>query len=1116
MAAVSYSQIIDDFSDADLSSNPQWFGNSGLFTVSIGQLQLNDVAGGKAQLSTAYNWKDTASWSIDFIMDFEPSSSNSLKIYLSFSNTDLESNGNGYYLKIGKSGSDDNIEFYRQDGGNSVKLFDGTATVFGAQPSRGKLKVTRNKKGEFALSVLDTGKVNTPFESFKVFDNTYSSGSFFGMVCTYTSSRADKFYFDNVALSPEFKDTEPPKVDQIQVVSKNQIRVFYNEALDSASASNSSNYSINSQNPINVVFDGSANSILLTWPFNFSNGIYTLNINGIKDLAGNSLNGASSDFIYKALARRDVVISEIFFDPTPIVGLPNAEFVELYNRSDFDIELSGFQFSDATSTKTLSAAILPAKSYLILCSKSNESLFAPFGAVLPIDFPSLNNSGDDLTLKSPLGEIIDQVNYKESWYNDVDRDDGGYSIELINAEKKCSSQLNWVASRDASGGTPGKQNSVFSNIPDITAPDLEGVKIIGLDSVLLIFNETLDSALAAKASFQLLENSKNIGVSSVRVGDYPFTEILLVLEDTLAENIAYDLDISGLFDCEGNELKATIKSAVVYLVAKPAQLYDLVISEIFADPEPSYSLPTKEFIEIYNRASYPIQLKNFVLFDATGSTTLPEYILPAGNYLILSSSTAAQDFSSYGKTLAVSGFPSLNNSGEQLVLRDSLGKLVVAVNYQQDWHVNDDRKDGGYSLEMIDVNSPCYELGNWTSALSGLYGSPGAENTVADANSDQIPPSVLSVIPSSNKEIIITFSEKLDSVWLLDNVHFELSEGVSIESVSTHGITYNKATLKLADSLLPNTLYELKLTNITDCSGNITASYSAKIALPTMPDSLDLVINEVLFNPVNGGSDYIEIYNRSQKYFDLRTLAIGQLDEFGQIGKQGIVGENGFLLAPEEYALFTADTLNVYDNYVTKGRHRLIESEFMPSMADNEGGLVLINENGNKVDALQYFDDWHHPLIKDKNGVSLERISSNEPTQNSHNWHSASSAAGYGTPGYKNSQSSSEFGSNETVSLSSNTLSPDGDGFEDYVEIKVSATDLNSTVAISIHNLAGVLTAQLVKNDILGSESIYTWNGTTSLGEKAPIGAYIILVEVVNTNGSVQTIKKPIAIAAKF
>src|SRR5215216_2244455 len=110
--------------------------------------------------------------------------------------------------------------------------------------------------------------------------------------------------------------------------------------------------------------------------------------------------------------RYEVVIDEIMADPTPQVGLPAAEFIELKNVSGRAINLSGWRLSTSSATSgAFPSHTLPADSSLVLTSTSSASLFSPFGRVIGIpSFPSLSNEGTVLSLTSKEGITIHAVN----------------------------------------------------------------------------------------------------------------------------------------------------------------------------------------------------------------------------------------------------------------------------------------------------------------------------------------------------------------------------------------------------------------------------------------------------------------------------------------------------------------------------------------------------------------------------------------------------------------------------------------------------------------------------------------------------------------------------------
>ncbi|HEY0066816.1 MAG TPA: lamin tail domain-containing protein, partial [Flavisolibacter sp.] len=101
--------------------------------------------------------------------------------------------------------------------------------------------------------------------------------------------------------------------------------------------------------------------------------------------------------------RYDVVICEIMADPSPAVGLPGVEYIEIRNVSATPLPLLGWRLSDASGTATINTGfILQPDSSLILCSVANASLLAPYGRTVGVGgFPSLDNDGEELVLRSP-------------------------------------------------------------------------------------------------------------------------------------------------------------------------------------------------------------------------------------------------------------------------------------------------------------------------------------------------------------------------------------------------------------------------------------------------------------------------------------------------------------------------------------------------------------------------------------------------------------------------------------------------------------------------------------------------------------------------------------------
>ena len=167
-----------------------------------------------------------------------------------------------------------------------------------------------------------------------------------------------------------------------------------------------------------------------------------MSASSVEDLSGNALVSTNSDFQYVEFSPatyRDVVINEIMADPSPVVGLPELEFIEIYNASANYINLDSAQIGDPSTTSTiLGIEVLGPGEYAILCHQNNSAQFSGFGRVIGLStFPTLNNAGDQLSLFVG-GLLVDDLNYTDTWYDDVNKKSGGFSLEQINPNHPCN------------------------------------------------------------------------------------------------------------------------------------------------------------------------------------------------------------------------------------------------------------------------------------------------------------------------------------------------------------------------------------------------------------------------------------------------------------------------------------------------------------------------------------------------------------------------------------------------------------------------------------------------------------------------------------------------------
>ncbi len=269
----------------------------------------------------------------------------------------------------------------------------------------------------------------------------------------------------------------------------------------------------------------------------------------------------------------------------------------------------------------------------------------------------------------------------------------------------------------------------------------------------------------------------------------------------------------------------------------------------------------------------------------------------------------------------------------------------------------------------------------------------------------------------------------------------------------------------------------------------------------------DLVINEVLFNPFPEGSDYVEIYNNSEKEISFNRLYLASRNNDLELIQLYPLSSSREKFFPHTYRVLTKDTNGVFPYFNIKCKSCFLQMDKSPSFNNDEDYVVLLDENLQVIDEFHYTDKMHSPLFADEEGVSLERISFSGATNDPKNWHSASTNSGYGTPGYENSQFDLENIHEPSVTFSSESFSPNFDGYNDDYRIHYELESPGYIGNIWIFDSTGRLVLKLAENEILGTSGEFVWNGNDETGHRQNLGVYVIVVEFFNTQGKVERFK---------
>lgn len=910
-------------------------------------------------------------------------------------------------------------------------------------------------------------------------------------------------------------DNEKPTITSVSLIGNNRIKVLYSEKMDSLSMATRANYTLQNATIQSLTWQTNQQLEIEFSPILQPNQIVILTISNVKDCAQNTL-AETQTFelgIGATPLKFEVLITEIMFDPDPVVGLPNREYIEIFNNSTKRLDLSKLTLTDATNTVSLPAKILQPNEYLTLTSTTAAQEFQNQGInVLGVtSFPSLGNEGEPLILKNTSGQLVFEVEYTPNWFQNVEKKNGGYSLEMIDVNNPCAEATNWRGSDDPRGGTPSQQNSIFGVNPDTQSPQVTNLQVVNNQTLVLVFDEKVDSLSSVTVSNYII--SPSIAIESIEF--ITSKSIQLNLQTAIQTATLYEILVNGIKDCSNNTIS---NLRLPFGQGTTPKFGELLITEIMADPSPVIGLPESEFLELTNNTNKILSINGVTITDNTGTATLPVFQLLPNQRVILCPTSSVTAFSRFGKTVGMSSFRTLDNGGERLILRNNLGELLFEITYDDAWHSDNDKKDGGYSLEMIDMSSFCLERENWTSSVSNLGGTPAQVNSVAGTSGDNVAPKIVRAEAVTPTSVRIVFDEKLDSLQAVQSRITIQNSNITITNKNLDA-TRKILTLTLSSPLQLKTVYTLEVEAITDCAGNLIAqNTTATVILPEAAEIGDIILNEILFNPPVGGTDFVELFNNSDKYINLQNFSLANLNTDGTIRTQYAISEEVLILKPYEYIAISTSNEQLLVQYPNGNRAGFFEAK-LPTYADTEGTVLVFDNQNRELDRFAYDEKFHLGLLKDDEGVSLERISADAPTQDKNNWHSAAQSVGFGTPAYKNSQSKSNStpSSDECLRAEPQVFSPDNDGFEDFTQIYLDCAEIGDLITIKIYDVQGRKVRDLVQNQSVALENTFIrWDGTADDGRKVRIGHYILLVEKYNLNGDVQYLKMRVVVASRF
>ncbi len=802
IASTIYSQnriLTENFTDGNLQKPTKWEGDLSHFTSSTDStgnvwLRLDDQSGNSQ--SRLYTRSDVAygSWAFMVNLDFSPSASNRLLVQLLSDQPDVTQSGNGYALVLGENGDSDVWRLVRFENGNiSDEILSGSTTFSNGGIS--KVKITRNTKGVWALST--SAGVNGPLVSeASARDNIIKSCKYSGFIFSYTSTRSDKFYLDDISI-----DAFPAFLTDINVISSDEVITAYSLPVGSGESNLKNMVLDNDVNPESSNIDEEG-KLELHFQSNVSPGNHSLKIRGLSDEYGFSIPDTTVQVFWPYHAEKgDIVISEFMFDPP--FGLP--EYVELFNKTAFQIKLDRWSIGDSSNKHGFPDTKTIGPGEFVILTPDSSLLYNTFGNANYLqlnDWPVLNNGGDAIVVRDASGSIVDSLTYGADWGGN------GVSLERKSFDVPAFYQWNWSDSRNPDGGTPGKSNTATA---DTKRPEIISLYIPDSQHITMAWSEdVLESSIMDLGHYKL--NGQPAFKNITKIGE---SEYQLNMNEKLVNNTPYRLSVSDVNDWFGNTMTPFDTTISYYQIVNPDSGQVFVTEFMYDPPETG-----QEYIELYNRGPDAVDLKDWLLSDSNDHKVViidSRLILPSDQYVVLT----GEDLKGWdvrGITMR-SRFPALNNGGDQIKIYRDDGMLMDSLQY------NSNFGGSGVSLERRSVEVPAWISSNWGDSPASGRGTPGAPNEIGP---DRSAPEILKIsINNPGDQIRLRVDETVKSA----SAHqFNIDPDITINDVH---LRQREVILQLGTNLTPDKNYSLSVSNLSDYFGNVL---DTAITFPFKPD----------------------------------------------------------------------------------------------------------------------------------------------------------------------------------------------------------------------------------------------------------------------------------------
>lgn len=520
----------------------------------------------------------------------------------------------------------------------------------------------------------------------------------------------------------------------------------------------------------------------------------------------------------------------------------------------------------------------------------------------------------------------------------------------------------------------------------------------------------------------------------------------------------------------------------------------VVINEL--QPVPPTGEP--EWVELYNPSDTDVSLTNLYIYDRTARASLNAVVVPPRGFAILTRDT--DDLKLLRRIPPIArlyqvALPTLNNTTESIFLatRDTL--VIDSVYYDMRWGIR------GRTLERIDPLRPGYMRDNIGVCIAPDSATCGYDNSLSLVERDV---QVQSLRVDSMRILSIDLTNRGRTAFVQLPIlirsrrpaitSWQEFARVSIEYVppaATSTQLVPLSSLHGFDALGPGA-YVLQAIAVADDQRSWNDTASTTLFVPFHREQL--VINEIMYDPLDGISEYIELANQGSDTLILGGLLLGDV-----LPPQTVLPS--VLIPPNSYAVIALDT-GIFTTFPElRGNSACAVLRVSWTLGSSGDLVVVANPDGSVIDSVRYAPSWHFWGLSNTKGRALEKLLPSLPSADWRSWSSSTAERG-GTPTAPNSIVTSAR-SETRLNVEPNPFSPHStDPRLQQTTISYRLPWQSVRITLRIFDATGLAVRQLANGIYSGTEGAVLWDGRNDAGFTVGAGVYILLLEATSTLSS--------------